>query len=235
MEPLIYPVVHQPPCHRVRLHSPRRPPTRNLAKGARSGDACPGRPAATATSAAASSFFFIMSQSSSESIPIPDQFVSWVKSTVSDKELSEEVAEGVLPPCELIDWQAAASEEFPTPNTCDLVVFLPFFYFGLGLPTSEFFRGLLHFYGINIHHLNLNSIPQIIISVHLCKVYCGIIPHFALFLYLYQLKAQPGKKNPTVNGVVGSRSGRIGKRNSSSSPCRLPTRDGDPNGSTAPI
>jgi hypothetical protein len=139
MEPLIYPVVHQPPCRRVRLHSPRRPPTRILAKGARSGDACPGRPAATATSAAASSFFFIMSQSSSESIPIPNQFVSWVKSTVSDKELSEEVAEGVLSPCELIDWQAAASEEFPTPNTCDLVVFLPFFYFGLGLPTREFF------------------------------------------------------------------------------------------------
>lgn len=37
----------------------------------------------------------------------------------------------------------------------------------------------------------------------MCEGYYGIYPHFAFFCYLYQLKPQPGKKNPTVVGGSG--------------------------------
>lgn len=74
--------------------------------------------------------------------------------------LEEAVEEGILPSRDLIGWRGAAGEEFPTPNTDDIMVFLPFFRFGLGLPADDFLRGLLHFYGIDIHHLNSNFILQ---------------------------------------------------------------------------
>lgn len=103
----------------------------------------------------------------------------------------------------LISWWEDVEEDFPTPNTNEIVVFLPFFQFRLGLPTGNFFQGLLHFHGINVHHLNPNSILQIAIFNYMCEGYYGIYPHFAFFCYLYQLKPQPGKKNPTVVGGSG--------------------------------
>jgi hypothetical protein len=51
----------------------------------------------------------------------------------------------------------------------------------LALPTSNFFRGLLYFYGIQIHHLNPNSIAHVAIFVYLCEAFLGIEPHIAMF------------------------------------------------------
>lgn len=44
---------------------------------------------------------------------------------------------------EIIGWRQAFGEDFPTLNTAKIVVFTTFFYSGFGLPTSNFFRGLL--------------------------------------------------------------------------------------------
>lgn len=52
----------------------------------------------------------------------------------------------------------------------------------------------LHFYGINLHHLNPKSILQIAIFVYLYEGYYGIRPHFAFFFYLYHLNPQHGEK-----------------------------------------
>lgn len=106
----------------------------------------------------------------------------------------------MLPAQELIGWQTVAGEEFPTPNTDETVVFLPFFYFGLGLPSSDFLQGVLHFYGINLHHLNPNSILHMAIFAHLSVVHCGVYLHFALFRHLYHMKPQPSRKHPKVIG-----------------------------------
>ncbi len=56
------------------------------------------------------------------------------------------VKDGVLPEKEIIGWRAADGEAFPTANTGEIVVFESFFYRGFSVPTSRFFRGLLHFY-----------------------------------------------------------------------------------------
>ena len=105
----------------------------------------------------------------------------WTASTVPEGVLEQMVRDGVLPEKNIIGWRAAAGESFPTPDTEEIVVFESFFYSGFGLPTSEFFRGLLHYYGIELIHLNPNSILHIATFIELCEAFLGIAPHFNLF------------------------------------------------------
>jgi len=74
---------------------------------------------------------------------------------------------------------------------------------GLALPTSDFLRGLLSFYGVQIHHMNPNSILHLSIFVHLCEAFLGIQPHWNLFCYLFHLKPQPDSNNPSRIGGYG--------------------------------
>lgn len=62
-----------------------------------------------------------------KSVPILDQAVSWMRSMVTTAMLEEAVEEGMLPPQVLIGWREDSEEEFPTPNTDKIVLFLPFF------------------------------------------------------------------------------------------------------------
>ena len=119
------------------------------------------------------------------SIPHPEEV--WVKSTVIEKDLLRMVDDKVLLEKSLIGWRTSNGELFPTTNTGELVVFEPFFYRGFSLPTNKFFRGLLYFYGIELVHLNPNSILQIAAFIHLCEAFLGIEPHFALFRHLFSL------------------------------------------------
>ena len=66
--------------------------------------------------------------------------------------------------------------------------------------TSDFFRGLLHHWGIQVHHLTPNSILHISIFVHLCEAFLGVEPHLDLFQHLFHLKPQP---SATIIDVVG--------------------------------
>lgn len=110
------------------------------------------------------------------------------------------VAHGVLPSKEIIGWRPVFGEPFPTPDTHEIVVFTHFFYGGFALQTSKFFWGILEFYGINIYHLNPNSIVHIAIFVHLYEAFLGIRPHFALFRRIFFLKPQPDKNKPCIVG-----------------------------------
>lgn len=113
------------------------------------------------------------------------------------------VSHGVLPSKEIIVWRLAYGKPFQTPDTHKIVVFTHFFYSGFALPISNFFRGLLDFYGINIYHLNPNSILHIAVFIHLCKAFLGIHPYFMLFRCILFLKAQPDKNNPCLVGGSG--------------------------------
>ena len=112
----------------------------------------------------------------------------WASSDVTEENLKEMVAHGVLPAKEIIGWRPAYGEMFPTPDTHEVVVFSHFFYGGFSLPTSNFFRGILEFYGISLHHLNPNSIVHIANFIHACEAFLGIRPHFALFRCIFFLK-----------------------------------------------
>nr|CAH65752.1 OSIGBa0123D13.1 [Oryza sativa] len=113
------------------------------------------------------------------------------------------VAHGVLLAKEIIGWRPAYGEMFPTPDTHELVVFSHFFYGGFSLSTSSFFRGILDFYVISLHHLNPSSIVHIANFIHACESFLGIRPHFALFHRIFFLKPQPNKSKPCVVGGAG--------------------------------
>ena len=73
---------------------------------------------------------------------------------------------------------------------------------GLGIPTSNFFRGLLHHWGIQVHHLTPNSILHISIFVHLFEAFLGVKPHFDLFQHIFHLKPLP--RDTEINVVSGA-------------------------------
>ena len=127
----------------------------------------------------------------------------WAPSDVTEDNLKEMVAHGVLPAKEIIGWRPAFGEAFPTPDTHEVVVFSHFFYGGFSLPTLRFFRGILNFYRISLHHLNPNSIVHIANFIHACEAFLGIRPHFALFRRIFFLKPQPNKSKPCVVGGAG--------------------------------
>jgi hypothetical protein len=50
------------------------------------------------------------------------------------------------------------------------------------LLASDFLRGLLYFYGIQIHHLNLNSIAHVAIFYIFVKLFWGSSPTLLCFV-----------------------------------------------------
>src|SRR5438128_5770013 len=167
------------------------------------------------------------------SIPHPEEV--WMKSTMTERDLERMVTDLVLPEKTLIGWHAADGELFPTANNSELVVFEPFFYRGFSLPTNKFFRGLLHFYGIELVHLNPNSILQIATFIHLCEAFLGVEPHFALFHHLFTLRPiQRGRRLALLAEPCFS----FGIERQTSIwvvLCRLPGEDGLAGGSTQPV
>jgi hypothetical protein len=111
--------------------------------------------------------------------------------------------EPFFPDRAVLQWHPAAGEDIPTPNTNEMVVFTPFFQRRFSLPACDFLRGLLDHYKIELVHLNPNSILLISIFVHLCEVFLGIPPNFALFKNYLFLKYQPCAANHKVVGGVG--------------------------------
>jgi hypothetical protein len=123
-------------------------------------------------------------------------------SVVSESDLLHLVDVGVLPPKELCSWRICRGVTVPTEDTHESVIYVPFLIRGLALPISPFFCGLLDFYKLILTHLNPNSILQISIFVHLCEAYLGILPHFALWKYLYHSRPRmAGGQNQLVGGA----------------------------------
>ena len=73
----------------------------------------------------------------------------------------------------------------------EIVVFTPFYERGFAMPAHVFLRSLLFFYGLELIHLNPNSILQVSIYIHLCEAFLGIDPHFDLWRHLFHVKPDP--------------------------------------------
>jgi hypothetical protein len=71
---------------------------------------------------------------------------------------------------------------------------------GLALPPTEFFKGMLRYYGIEYLHLNPNGIVHVSIFVHFREAFVGIKPHWILFRNFFQVKPQPSINDPRVVG-----------------------------------
>jgi len=89
----------------------------------------------------------------------------------------------------------------PFERVAELVMFKAFVERGLVIPVYDFLRGLLFYWGIQLHHLTPDSILHIAIFVHLCEAFLGIYPHFDLFKSLFFLNPWPNFRNVATVGV----------------------------------
>jgi hypothetical protein len=128
----------------------------------------------------------------------------WTHSKCSNNDLKKLVSKGLLQDKSLVNWRPSFHEPFPMENVDEIVTFYHFAEWGLALPSCSFFRGLLYFYGLELHHLNPNSICHIAIFIHFCEAFLGIEPHWDLFRFLFRVKPQPTTKNLTVVGAPAS-------------------------------
>ena len=112
----------------------------------------------------------------------------WPFSTVSVGDLEALVADSLLRPLSgepQPEWMAPGSGVCPSPPSGYVVSFIPFHERGFGVPASRFMRALLHYYGVELHNLNPNSIAQAAIFAAVCEGFLGIDPHWDLWLHLF--------------------------------------------------
>jgi hypothetical protein len=124
----------------------------------------------------------------------------WTQSKCSNNDLTRLVSEGLLQEKSLVNWHPSFRDPLPMENVDKIVTFYYFAERGLALPSCSFFRGLLYYYGLEIHHLNPNSICHIAIFINFCEAFLGIEPDWDRFRFLFRIKPQPTSKNPSVVG-----------------------------------
>ena len=88
------------------------------------------------------------------------------------------------------EWLLPSEEELPSPLDGYVVSFAHFHEHGFTTPTHRFLRGLLHYYKIEVQHLNPNGIQHMAAFVALCEGFLGISPHFDLWRYFFAVTLQ---------------------------------------------
>jgi hypothetical protein len=68
----------------------------------------------------------------------------------------------------------------------------------LAPPASDFFKGMLKYYGIEYLNLNPNGIFHVSVFVHFYEAFVGIKPHWILFRKFFRLKPQLSTNDPRV-------------------------------------
>jgi hypothetical protein len=98
---------------------------------------------------------------------------------------------GFLREKEIDMWRAAAGDPYPMEkNPDEIPMFTRFAERGLSLPASDFFKGLLGYYGIEYLNLNPNGIFHASVFVYFCEAFLGIKPHWVLFHKFFRVKPQ---------------------------------------------
>ena len=93
-----------------------------------------------------------------------------------------------LPPVDLVPVRAGLdffngetqAEDFPNPSRGERVCFVPYLLRGVGFPIHPFLRGLLEYYGLQLHNFTPASILHIAGYVALYELFLGCEAHFEL-------------------------------------------------------
>jgi hypothetical protein len=110
--------------------------------------------------------------------PRPNPNKEWKKSKAKTEDLLALWNSGFLPEKEVDTWRAAAGDPYPMEkNPDEIPMFARFVEHGLALPASDFFKGLLDYYGIEYLNLNPNGIFYVFVFVHFCEALLCIKPH----------------------------------------------------------
>jgi hypothetical protein len=73
-------------------------------------------------------------------------------------------------------WHTATGDPYPMENSDKIPMFVRFVELGLALPASDFFKGMLRYYGIEYLNHNPNGIFHTPIFVHFCEAFLGSNP-----------------------------------------------------------
>jgi hypothetical protein len=76
----------------------------------------------------------------------------------------------------------------PTPPPGYVLSFVSFHERGFRVPASHFMRAFLHYYGVELHNFNPNSIAQAAIFAAVCEGFLGIDPHWDLWTHLFSVE-----------------------------------------------
>jgi hypothetical protein len=110
--------------------------------------------------------------------PRPNPNKEWKKSKAKTEDLLALLNSGFLREKEVNMWCAVAGDPYPMEKNPDEIPrFTRFVERGLALPASNFFKGLLEYYGIECLNLNPNGIFHTSFFVHFCEAFLGIKPH----------------------------------------------------------
>jgi hypothetical protein len=136
--------------------------------------------------------------------PRPDPSREWKKSKMKTEDLLALLNSGFIRQKEMDSWRAAAEDPYPMEKSEDEIpMFARFAERGLALPASDFFKGLLEYYGVEYLNLNPNGIFHTAVFVHFCEAFLGIKTHWILFRKFFRVKPQPSASNPRVVGGAG--------------------------------
>jgi hypothetical protein len=102
----------------------------------------------------------------------------WKKSKAKTEDLLALLNSGFLREKEVDMWRAIAGDPYlMEKNPDEISMFTQFVERGLAHPASDFFKGLLDYYGIEYLNLNPNGIFHVSFFVHFCEAFLGIKPH----------------------------------------------------------
>jgi hypothetical protein len=136
--------------------------------------------------------------------PRPNPNKEWKKSKAKTKDLLALLNNGFLREKKVDMWRTATGYPYPMEkNPDEIPMFMRFVERGLALPASNFFKGLLEYYGIEYLNINPNGIFHTSVVVHFCEAFLGIKPHWVLFRKFFRVKPWPSANDPRVVGGAG--------------------------------
>jgi hypothetical protein len=92
-----------------------------------------------------------------------------------------------LPPLTVaVEWKVPGDESVSCPPKGFVVSFVAFHERGFSVPVGRFIHGVLFGYGLQLQHLNSNSIQQMAAFEAMCEGYLGINAHWHLFRYFFK-------------------------------------------------
>jgi hypothetical protein len=91
----------------------------------------------------------------------------------------------LLPLTDVVEWKVPEEEFVSCPPKGYVILFVAFHERGFSVPAGQFIRVVLYEYGLQLHHLNSNSIQQMAVFEAMCEGYLGINVHWHIFKYFF--------------------------------------------------
>jgi hypothetical protein len=166
--------------------------------------------------------------------PRPDPSHEWKKSKTKTEDLLALLNSGFIREKEMDMWRAATGGPYPMEKSEEEIpMFARFAEHELALPASDFFKGLLGYYGVEYLNLNPNGIFHIAVFVHFCEAFLGIKPHWILFRKFFRVKHSRAPATREWSVEQASRCGRTAPSSTSRTSSSTPTKTERRNGSTS--